>query len=94
VIRLSDQRARQNTIGRRLPHSVWCPLIMFFILAYTLLPDEGIMAHSSHTVILDRRGNLAAKLERNEFTADQLGDLVQSVMGDAPAATHRGPASE
>jgi protein SCO1 len=43
-------------------------------------PDEGVMSHSLHTVVIDRRGNLAANLEGNEFTADQLGDLVQSVL--------------
>jgi protein SCO1/2 len=42
--------------------------------------DEGLMTHSLHTVILDRRGRVAANLEGNEFTAQQLGDLLQSVM--------------
>jgi len=31
-------------------------------------------------VIIDRQGNLAANLEGNEFTATQLGDLVETVM--------------
>jgi protein SCO1 len=43
-------------------------------------PDEGLMTHSLHTLVVDRNGNLAADLEGNEFTADQLGDLVQSVL--------------
>jgi protein SCO1/2 len=47
-------------------------------------PDEGIMSHSLHTVIVDRRGELAANLEGNEFTAEQLGDLVQSVLDREP----------
>jgi protein SCO1 len=48
-------------------------------------PDEGQLIHSLHTLIIDRQGKLAANLEGNEFTAEQLGDLVQSVMkiGDA-----------
>jgi protein SCO1/2 len=41
---------------------------------------EGLLTHSLHTVIIDRRGKLAANLEGNQFTAQQLGDLVQSVM--------------
>ncbi len=38
------------------------------------------MIHSLHTVIIDRRGNLAANLEGNQFTAQQLSDLVETVM--------------
>ena len=48
-------------------------------------PDEGLMTHSLHTVILDRRGDLVANLEGNEFTAQQLGDLVQTVLNHAPS---------
>jgi len=33
-----------------------------------------------HTVILDRKGQLAVNLEGNAFTAQELGDLVQTVM--------------
>ena len=42
--------------------------------------EEGLLTHSLHTVIIDRRGKLAANLEGNQFAAQQLGDLVQSVM--------------
>ena len=42
--------------------------------------DEGLMIHSLHTAVVDRQGNLAANLEGNEFTAQQLGDLVETVM--------------
>jgi protein SCO1 len=63
-------------------------------LGMNFWPDEGIMAHSLHTVILDRRGNLVANLEGNEFTADQLGDLVQSVMVHAPVRSRRSAPGE
>jgi protein SCO1 len=43
-------------------------------------PDEGLMDHSLHTAIIDREGRLVANLEGNQFTAEQLGDLVQTVM--------------
>ena len=43
-------------------------------------PDEGLMSHSLHTAILDRRGKLVANLEGNQFTADQLGDLTEAVL--------------
>jgi protein SCO1 len=42
--------------------------------------DEGLMTHSLHTIVIDRRGNLVADLEGNEFSADQLGDLVEAVL--------------
>lgn len=43
-------------------------------------PDEGLMTHSLHTVVIDRHGKIVANLEGNEFTAQQLGDLVESVL--------------
>jgi protein SCO1 len=52
-------------------------------------PDEGVMSHSLHTVVIDRSGNLAANLEGNEFTADQLGDLLQSVLDREPLLSAR-----
>ncbi len=42
--------------------------------------DEGLMNHSLHTFVVNRNGNLVADLEGNEFSADQLGDLVQTVI--------------
>jgi protein SCO1/2 len=42
--------------------------------------DEGFMTHSFHTVVIDRDGKLAANLEGNQFSADQLGDLVDVVL--------------
>jgi protein SCO1/2 len=40
-------------------------------------PDEGLFVHSFHTVVISRSGRLAANLDGNNFTAQQLGDLVQ-----------------
>jgi protein SCO1/2 len=42
--------------------------------------DEGLLTHSLHTAILDRNGKLVANIEGNQFTAQQLGDLVRTVM--------------
>lgn len=41
-------------------------------------PDGHAMTHSLHTVIIDREGNLAANFEGNEFTAQQLGDFIET----------------
>ncbi len=41
---------------------------------------EGLLTHTLHTVIIDRQGRLAANIDGNEFTAKQLGDLVQTVL--------------
>ncbi len=38
--------------------------------------DEGLMNHSLHTAVIDRRGVLVANIEGNRYTAAQLGDLV------------------
>lgn len=43
-------------------------------------PDEGLMDHSLHTVVIDRQGTLVANIEGNQFTAAQLGDLTGSVL--------------
>jgi protein SCO1 len=43
-------------------------------------PDEGLMNHSLHTAVLDRRGRVVANIEGNGFTADQLGDLTHAVL--------------
>jgi protein SCO1/2 len=42
--------------------------------------DEGLLVHSFGTAIVDRQGRLAANIEGNQFSAKQLGDLVQNVM--------------
>ncbi len=43
-------------------------------------PDEALLVHSFHTVVIDRKGRLAANLEGNDFTSQELGDVVQTVM--------------
>lgn len=42
--------------------------------------DEGFFTHSLHTVVIDRDGRLVANLEGNQYSAQQLGDLVESVI--------------
>ena len=39
-------------------------------------PDEGLMNHSLHTAVIGRSGLLVANIEGNQFTPEQLGDLV------------------
>jgi protein SCO1/2 len=43
-------------------------------------PDEGLMNHSLHTAVIDRQRKLVANIEGNQYSAQQLGDLVQSVL--------------
>jgi protein SCO1/2 len=52
-------------------------------------PSEGLMNHSLHTAIIDRRRNLVANIEGNQFTVDQLGDLVQTFLTH-PSSGKRG----
>ncbi len=42
--------------------------------------EDGLLTHSLHTAIVDRRGDLAVNLEGNQFTPQELGDLVRTVM--------------
>jgi protein SCO1/2 len=42
--------------------------------------DEGLINHSTRTAVIDRRRTIAASIEGNEYTAAQLGDLVESVL--------------
>jgi protein SCO1/2 len=42
--------------------------------------DEGLFNHTLHTAVIDRNGKLVANLEGNQFTSQQLGDLVQTVL--------------
>jgi protein SCO1/2 len=50
--------------------------------------DEGFLTHSFHTAVIDREGRLAANLEGNQFTAEQLGDLVETVLRRPEPGTH------
>ena len=43
-------------------------------------PEEGLMNHSLHTAIIDRKGKMVANIEGNQFTVDQLGDLMETVL--------------
>ena len=49
-------------------------------LGFNFWQDEGLFTHSLHTLVIDRRGKLAADFEGNEFTAEQLGDFVAVAM--------------
>ncbi|MGC2657221.1 MAG: SCO family protein [Bryobacteraceae bacterium] len=41
---------------------------------------DGLVTHTLRTVIIDRHGQLAVNLEGNQFTPQELGDLVRTVM--------------
>jgi protein SCO1 len=50
---------------------------MFGVEAF---PDEGLMNHSLQTAIVDRSGVIVASIEGNQYTPEQLGDLVQTAL--------------
>jgi protein SCO1/2 len=50
-------------------------------------PDEGTLAHSLHTLVIDREGKLAANFEGNQFSADQLGDFVETTLKSRQVST-------
>ena len=43
-------------------------------------PDEGLMTHSLRTAVIDRSGTLVANIEGNQYTPEQLGDLVLTTL--------------
>jgi len=43
-------------------------------------PDEALLVHSFHTAVIDRQARLAANIEGNSFTAQQLGDLLDTLL--------------
>jgi len=43
-------------------------------------PDDGLMDHSLRTAVIDRHGVVAASIDGNGYTAEQLGDLVETVL--------------
>jgi protein SCO1 len=46
--------------------------------------DMGMIAHAMHTAVIDRKGVLVANLDGNDFSAEQLGDLLETEMGQKP----------
>lgn len=42
--------------------------------------NEGLLDHSLHSVVIDRRGRLAANVEGNKFTPTQFADLVEQAL--------------
>lgn len=42
--------------------------------------DEGLFTHTLHTVLIGADGKLAANVEGNKFSAQQLGDLVEDLL--------------
>lgn len=42
--------------------------------------EMGMITHTLHTVIIDRQGRVVANLEGNQFSATQLGDLIQATL--------------
>jgi protein SCO1/2 len=43
-------------------------------------PDEGLMNHSLRTAVIDRTGAMVATIEGNQYTPEQLADLVQAAL--------------
>lgn len=42
--------------------------------------DEGLLNHSLHTAVIDRQGRLVSNIEGNQYTSEQLGDLILDVL--------------
>jgi protein SCO1/2 len=42
--------------------------------------EMGMITHTLHTVVINRQGRVVANLEGNQFSAHQLGDLIQATL--------------
>ena len=47
------------------------------------------MNHSLHTAVIDRQRKLIANIEGNQYSAEQLGDLVGTVLDESEG--HQSP---
>ena len=63
---LTGPLAEVKTVSRQFGLNFW--------------PEDGYVTHSLHTLVIDRRGRLAADFEGNQFTARQLGDYVEALI--------------
>jgi protein SCO1 len=61
-------------------------LEMFGVSAF---PDEGLMDHTLHTVLIDRGGQLVANIEGNQYSSDQLTELTRTVLRKRAVETDR-----
>ena len=43
-------------------------------------PNDGLMDHSLRTALIGRDGKLAANIEGNKYSPDQLADLTRAVL--------------
>jgi protein SCO1/2 len=60
------------------PEEVRRVLDLFGVSAF---PDDGLVDHSLHTVIISRDGRLVANIEGNQYSSAQLVDLMSTVLG-------------
>jgi protein SCO1/2 len=78
------QYARTWTTDAKVWHFLTGPLAEIKRVAHMFgvdfWGDEGSIIHSFNTAVIDRQGKLAANLEGNAFTAQQLGDVVKTVL--------------
>jgi protein SCO1 len=51
--------------------------------------EMGMITHTLHTVVIDRQGRIVANLEGNQFSAQQLGDLLQSTLNQPESSGYQ-----
>jgi protein SCO1/2 len=82
--RYSRQWKREPDSWRFLTGSVREVRRVLELFGVSAFPDDGLMDHSLHTVLIDRDGKLVANIEGNQYTPDQLGDLMAAVLNGRP----------
>jgi protein SCO1/2 len=50
------------------------------LFGVSAFPNDGLMDHSLHTALIDPKGTMVANIEGNQYSTDQLADLVRAVL--------------
>jgi hypothetical protein len=59
-------------------------MINFIYTRWQIAMTGSCSNHSLHTAIIDSQGKLVVNLAGNEYSAEQLGDLVPTVLDRPP----------
>jgi hypothetical protein len=73
-------KAAPRGVARGMPALTICMLGVAALFGMNFWSAEGLLTHTLHTAVIDRKGQLAVNLEGNQFSAQELGDLVHTVM--------------
>jgi protein SCO1 len=57
---------------------------VYLMFGMNLWPEMGMLAHTLRSAVIDPQGHLVTDREGNEFSGEQLGNLLETVMRPKP----------